>query len=89
MAKKLNSEIKFEDLLPSEYLKLSDEDRKVVCLASIKAMVEMIAFSFGKNYTYPDVFKDILETTITQYEKKENYETCAILKDMLNMLDEL
>lgn len=89
MAKKSNSEIKFEEILPTEYLKLSMEDRKIVCLASIKAMVDMIAMSFGKDYTYPDIFKDILQTTITQYEKNENYETCAILKDMLNMIDEL
>jgi hypothetical protein len=52
-------------------------------------MVEVMAHSFGKEYTYPDIFKDILQTTITQYEKNENYETCAILYDMLTMIDEL
>jgi len=89
MAKKSNSEIKIEEILPSEYLTLSDEDKKIVCLASIKSMVDIMAHSFGKEYTYPDIFKDILEKTITQYEKNENYETCAILRDMLNMVDEL
>jgi hypothetical protein len=89
MAKKLSSEIKFEEILSSEYLTLSEEDKKVVCLASIKSMVDVIALNFGKDYTYPDIFKDILEKTITQYEKNENYETCAILRDMLNMVDEL
>jgi hypothetical protein len=89
MAKKSNTEIKIEEVLPNEYLTLSEEDRKIVCLASIKAMVDIIAYSFGKNYTYPDTFKDILLLTITQYEKNENYEVCAILKDMLTMIDEL
>jgi hypothetical protein len=89
MAKKLSSEIKFEEILSSEYLTLSEEDKKVVCLASIKSMVDVIALNFGKDYTYPDIFKDILEKTITQYEKNENYETCVILRDMLNMVDEL
>ena len=89
MAKKLNSGIKFEDILSSEYLTLSKEEKKVVCLASIKSMVDIIALNFGKDYTYPDMFKDILEKTITQYEKNENYETCVILLDMLNMVDEL
>ena len=89
MAKKLNSEIKFEEILSSEYLTLSDEDKKVVCLASIKSMVDVIALNFGKDYTEPDMFKDIIQLTITQYEKNENYETCVILLDMLNMIDEL
>jgi hypothetical protein len=89
MAKKLNSGIKFEDILSSEYLTLSDEDKKVVCLASIKSMVDIIALNFGKDYTQPDMFKDIIQLTITQYEKNENYETCVILRDMLNMVDEL
>ena len=89
MAKKLNSEIKIEEILPSEYLALSEEEKKIVCLASIKSMVEVMAHSFGKEYTYPDIFKDILQKTINQYEKNENYETCAILYDMLIMIDEL
>ena len=89
MAKRSNSEIKLEELLPSEYLTLSDEDKKKVCLASIKSMVDVMALSFGKEYTTPDYFKGILQLTINQYEKNENYETCAILYDMLNMVDEL
>lgn len=88
MARKSNSEINIAELLPSEYLTLSEEEKKIVCMASVKAMVEMIAFSFGKEYTYPDIFKDIIQKTITQYEKNENYETCVILLDMLNMIDE-
>lgn len=88
MAKKSNTEINIIELLPSEYLTLSEEEKKIVCMASIKAMVEMVAFSFGKEYTYPDIFKDIITKTITQYEKNENYETCVILLDMLNMIDE-
>jgi hypothetical protein len=89
MGKKSNSEIKFEEILSSEYINLSDEDKKVVCLATIKSMVDVIALNFGKDYTQPDMFKDIINLTITQYEKNENYETCAILRDMLNMVDEL
>lgn len=89
MAKKSNSEIRIEELLPSEYLTLSDEDKKIVCLASIKSMVDVMAVSFGKDYTTPEYFKSVLQLTINQYEKNENYETCAILLDMLNMVDEL
>jgi hypothetical protein len=89
MARKSNSEINISELLPNEYLTLSNEERKVVCLASIKAMVDVMTHSFGKEYTNPDYFKTILQMTITQYEKKENYETCAILLDMFNMIDGL
>jgi hypothetical protein len=89
VARKSNSEIRIEELLPSEYLTLSDEDKKIVCMASIKSMVDVMAVSFGKEYTTPDYFKGILQLTINQYEKNENYETCAILYDMLNMVDEL
>jgi len=89
MIKKQNKEIKLEEILSTEYLTLSDEDKKIVCLASIKSMVGLLALNFGKDYTEPDMFKDIIQLTITQYEKNENYETCAILRDMLNMVDEL
>ena len=89
MAKRVDKEIKLEELLPSEYLTLSDEEKKIVCLTSIKSMVDVMAHSFGKEYTTPEYFKGILQLTINQYEKNENYETCAILKDMLTMIDEL
>jgi hypothetical protein len=87
MAKKSNSEIRIEELLPSEYLTLSEEDKKIVCLASIKSMVDVMAVSFGKDYTTPDSIKNILQLTMIQYEKNENYETCIILKDMLTLID--
>jgi len=89
MAKKSNSEIKIEEILPSEYITLSENDKRIVCLASIKSMTHALTLSFGKLYTYPDGFKDLLQLTINQYEKNENYETCAILRDMLKMVDEL
>lgn len=83
------SEIRFDEILPKEYLTLSKEEKKIVCIASIQSMVDIIAYSFGKNYTEPDMFKQILELTITQYEKNENYEACVVLMDMLTMIDEL
>jgi uncharacterized membrane protein YvbJ len=84
-----NSEIKLDEILPKEYLTLSKEEKKIVCISSITLMVELIAYSFGKEYTEPDMFKDILELTINQYEKNENYEACLVLKDMLTLVDEL
>jgi hypothetical protein len=88
MGRKSNSELKIEEILPSEYLTLSEQEKKIVCLASIKSMVDVMAVTFGKEYTTPDYFKGILQLTINQYEKNENYETCAILLDMFNMVDE-
>lgn len=82
-------EINFEELLPTDYFSLNTEERKLLCLASIKAMVEVLAMTFGKDITQPDNIKYIIQTTITQYEKNENYETCAILYDIYNLIDEL
>lgn len=76
-------------MLPKDYLELSEEERKIICLATVKFMVDGITNSMGKEYTNTTVFKDILEVTIKQYEQAELYEECLILKDMIKMVDEL
>lgn len=68
---------------------LSEEDRKVVCLATIKFMVDTISFSMGKQYTNTNIFKDMIEVTIKKYEQEELYEECLILNDIIKMVDEL
>ena len=89
MAKRQSKQVKIEELLPKDYMTLSEEDRKVVCLATIKFMVDTISFSMGKQYTNTNIFKDMIEVTIKKYEQEELYEECLILNDIIKMVDEL
>jgi hypothetical protein len=49
-------------------------------------MASNLNLAMGKQYTNPDVFLNILEVTIKQYEIKEEYEACIILRDMIKMI---
>jgi len=86
MAKKSNSEIKIIEEAQKDYLDMTTDEQKEVCLKSIQLMASNLSTAMGKQYTNPDVFVDILEVTIKQYETKEEYEACIILRDMIKMI---
>ena len=86
MAKKSNSEIKIIQEAQKDYLDMTTDEQKEVCLKSIQLMASNLSTAMGKQYTHPDVFVDILEVTIKQYETKEEYEACIILRDMIKMI---
>ena len=86
MAKKSNTEIKIIDEVQKDYLDMTTDEQKEVCLKSIQLMASNLSIAMGKQYTNPDVFVDILEVTIKQYETKEEYEACIILRDMIMMI---
>jgi hypothetical protein len=86
MAKKSNSEIKIIDEAQKDYLDMTTDEQKEVCLKSIQLMASNLNTAMGKQYTNPDVFVDILEVTIKRYETTEEYEACIILRDMIKMI---
>jgi hypothetical protein len=86
MAKKSNSEIKIIDEVQKDYLDMTTDEQKEVCLKSIQLMASNLSTAMGKQYTNPDVFVDILEVTIKRYETTEEYEACIILRDMIKMI---
>ena len=88
MAKNLKN-LKLEDEVQKDYLDMTTDEKREVCLKSIEIMVSNINLAMGKKYTNPDVFVEILRVTLNQYEAKEEYEACIILRDMINMIDEL
>lgn len=79
----------FTEIQPKDYILLTEEERKAVCLETIKITIKNLALIGGKELTQIKNYKNILEFTIKKYEEVEEYESCLILKDMLEMVDEL
>lgn len=83
------NQILTSEISPKEYLSLSNDERKEICLEIIKISVKNLALIGGKELTQINMYKEILISTIKKYEEEEEYEACQMLNDMLEMVDEL
>ena len=79
------NEIKF----PENYFKLSDEDKKDVCVGLLETVYELlIKKQASTEYTKIDLMYSILTTTLEYNEQIEEYESCQVLLDARKLLDE-
>jgi chromosome condensin MukBEF ATPase and DNA-binding subunit MukB len=88
MGRKLNSAIDLNTLLTKDYLNLTQEQKVEICNEIAKSMMIDIKNNFGNEFANSDHVKKIVQNTIKQYEKVEDYETCQLLVNLLTYMDE-
>ena len=88
MAKKLNSAIDLNSLLTKDYLNLTHEQKVEICNQIAKAMMVDLRKNFGSEFANSDHVKKIVSNTIKQYEAIDDDETCQLLVNLLNYIDE-
>ena len=80
--------IKINDLMPLDYITLSDEDKKKAVEDITIIFIKQFARAFGTDNTTIEILNRILQDTIRQYEETEDYEVCSLLLSMIEYINE-
>jgi hypothetical protein len=84
-----DTEIKIGELeIPVDYFSFSQADRDILCLQIMDAMLHMLDKNLNPEIDRLDILDKILESSIITNQKTEEYEICAVLSDIRNLLDE-
>jgi hypothetical protein len=71
-----------------DYFKLSDEDKKDLCMGLIECIVGMLDRELPKEFSRFELLNKLLESSRITNLEDENYEIVAILEDCFNLLNE-
>jgi hypothetical protein len=74
--------------VPKDYLKLSKEDRLIICDHLIDSFIKQLDGSLNPNINRINFLEEILDASIQSNEDLENYEICVVLSDCKNRLNE-
>ena len=80
-------EIGFIDV-PMNYVTLTDYRKDVVCNNIIDSILIQIDNSLPQHINRINFLIEILESSLLTNEEEENYEICAVIKDMINKLND-
>jgi hypothetical protein len=91
MAKKSTTEIQpidISDLIPGNYLTMSKKKKKEACIIIFEILITNITPFIPDGLDKFEVIRKVIEVTIRENEKYEQFEVCLILKDMIELMDE-
>jgi hypothetical protein len=88
MAKRVIKKFNISELMPSDYMALSNEEKEFVVHEMSKMFVIQFGDAFGQEVATVEVITKILHDTIKKNEEIENYEVCSLLKSMLEYINE-
>lgn len=74
--------------IPKEYWKISDEDKRELCLTIIDGILQLINKHIDPSANQNDVLVQLIESSIITNEIMENYEICQVLLDLRNIINE-
>lgn len=73
--------------IPSGYLSMSEEDKKSLCWGLFEMMIETINKKTHPEYDRFMILDKLLESSIQTNEENENYEICAVLRDIQKLMN--
>jgi hypothetical protein len=74
--------------IPKEYLKFSDEDKKLMCNNLIDMMLYIIDKQLDPTYNRITFLDQLLESSLISNEELEQYEVAQVLYDCRKILNE-
>ena len=74
--------------IPLEYFKMTDEEKHTVCIGLFETMLDVLNRSAKVEYDRFMLLDKLLESTIHTNEQAENFEICAVLRDVQRLLNE-
>jgi hypothetical protein len=80
-------EIGFMDI-PMNYVSLTEYRKDVVCNHIIDSILIQIDESLPQHINRITFLIEILESSLLTNEQEENYEICAVIRDMINKLND-
>jgi histidyl-tRNA synthetase len=84
-----NIEIKVGELeIPVDYFSFSKEDKDALCIQVMDAMLHMLDKNLNPELNRLNILDKILESSIITNQNAEEYEICAVLTDIRNLINE-
>jgi hypothetical protein len=74
--------------IPLEYFKMSEDEQRTICLGLFEVMLDVINRSANPEYDRFMLLDKLLESTIHTNEQAENFEVCAVLRDVQRLINE-
>ena len=74
--------------IPEGYFTATEEQKQIVCIELLDTIFQMVDEVILPEYNRFEIIKIILKHSIEHNDKKENYEICQILFDILKLIDE-
>jgi hypothetical protein len=73
--------------MPVEYFNLDSTQKKAMCIDVLQMMLKLINQNAGPGFNTAIIMNGILESSIQTNEINENFEICALLKDIQTMFN--
>lgn len=74
--------------IPSDYFKLTQNQKNNLCNELMDIMITIIDKHFRQGIDRLDILDKMLLSSINTNIDEENYEVCAVLNDIRNLLNE-
>ena len=75
--------------VPTDYFKLSKDEKDQLCNDIMDVMIEIIDRNIRKDLNRLEVLDKMLESSIITNIDDEQYEVCAVLQDIRNLLNHI
>lgn len=74
--------------VPMDYWSISENEKNAFCLTIIDSILTILDKQVRPDMDRLYVFKKLIECSLATNEMDENYEVCAVLKDIRKIIDE-
>jgi hypothetical protein len=87
MKKKLSHRKVGEIEIPLNYFTMSDEDKKALCLGLFETMLDTLNRTAKPEFDRFMILDKLLDSSIITNEEEENFEICAVLRDIQKLIN--
>ena len=74
--------------IPIDYFKFSKKDKDILCNEIMDAMLHILDRQLKPDLDRMKVLDKLLESSIITNQEQEEYEICAVLKDIRTLINE-
>ena len=74
--------------IPLNYFKMPEEERKTVCLGLFETMIDTLNRTARPEFDRFMILDKLLDSSIITNEEEENFEICAVLRDIQKLINE-
>lgn len=74
--------------IPEGYFTATEEQKQLACAELLDTIYEMVDEVILPEYNRFEIIKIVLKHSIEHNQNKEQYEICAVLSDILKLIDE-
>ena len=74
--------------IPLNYFTMSEEEKKTLCLGLFETMIDTLNRNAKPEFDRFMILDKLLDSSIITNEEEENFEICAVLRDIQKLINE-